>query len=555
MYGSAGASPSRFEGLANYGINRSEDFGMFDLSKLQDAIRLEGSVSRRLFLAYAASLSAIPLLGRRTAGAMRPASIASDPFAVGVASGDPTASGFVLWTRLAPRPLEPGGGLAPENIEVDWQVADDESFNKVVAGGTAVASPQLAHSVHVEVDNLAPDRWYWYRFRAGDAESPVGRSRTMPAVDSDPSELRFAFASCQHYEHGLYTAYEHMARDELDLVFHLGDYIYEYAGEAGKVRKHAGKEIKSLDDYRVRHAQYKSDPLLQAMHARCPWMVTWDDHEFDNDYANDISEEAGIDPVEFLKRRANAYQAYYEMMPLRHTSLPHGPRMQLYRKATFGRLAELLVLDTRQHRTDQPTSNEVFDIELNSTTSDSTILGSEQMTWLHNSLTKSSAQWNVLAQQVMMGMVDFERGDRRRFYSDAWPAYMSERRRLIEFLHDAKINNPVVLTGDFHANLVNNLRADDRKPELPVVATEFVGTSISSSGNGEDKREEWNSLMAENACLRFLNDQRGYVRCTVTPDAWRSEFRVVESVTEPGAPIKTRATFAIEAGKPGAVEA
>jgi alkaline phosphatase D len=528
---------------------------MLDLLKLRDAARFEGGVSRRLFLAYAASLSAVPLLVRRSPAATRRIQFSDDPFSVGVASGDPTENGVVIWTRLAPRPLEPGGGLPPEDVEVTWEVAEDESMRRIASRGMTVATPDLGHSVHVELDGLDPDRWYWYRFRAADAQSPIGRTRTMPAADSSPRELRLAFASCQHFEAGLYTAYEHMAKDELDLVLHLGDYIYEYGAEDGHVRKHVGTEIHSLDDYRIRHAQYRLDPLLQAMHARCPWMVTWDDHEFDNDYADDISEEAGIDPVEFLERRANAYRAYYEMMPLRHTSLPRGPQMQLYRKVSFGRLAEFLVLDTRQHRTDQPSDNEVSDIDVNRADSDATLLGKKQMAWLQSSLTASPAKWNVLAQQVMMAMVDFEKGERRGFYSDGWPAYASERRRLIDFLYNRKIRNPVVLTGDFHSNLVNDLRADDRKTDLPVVATEFIGTSISSSGNGEDKREEWESIMAENPCLRFLNDQRGYVRCTVTPKTWHSDFRVVDDVTRPGGKVSTRASFVIEDGRAGAKQA
>ncbi len=179
--------------------------------------------------------------------------------------------------------------------------------------------------MHVELTGLEPDRWYWYRFTVGDAQSPIGRTRTMPRRDGMPEQLRFAFASCQNYEQGLFTAYEHMAADELDLVVHLGDYIYEMAGQDKRVRKHAGPEITTLDDYRNRYAQYRSDPHLQAAHARFPWLVVWDDHEFDNNCAGCISEELKVSPEEFLLRRANAYQAYYEHMPLRRTSLAARP--------------------------------------------------------------------------------------------------------------------------------------------------------------------------------------------------------------------------------------
>jgi alkaline phosphatase D len=226
--------------------------------------------------------------------------------------------------------------------------------------------------------------------------------------------------------------------------------------------------------------------------------------------------------------------------------------MRLYRNVSFGRLAELLVLDTRQHRTDQPSGGEVLDLDAIPTSPDATLLGSDQMNWLQQSFRRSRANWNVMAQQVMMASVDFEKGHPHRYYSDGWPAYQPEKQRLMQYLHDAKIRNPVVLTGDFHSNLVIDLRVDDRKVELPVVGTEFIGTSISSAGDGDDKREQWQSMMAENPCLHFLNDQRGYVRCTITPDAWRTDFRVVDYVTRPGAPIKTRASFVIESGIPGA---
>ena len=325
---------------------------MLEIDKLRDAVRYEGGISRRLFLAYTGALSAVPLLGRTALAAESP-KFTSDPFTMGIASGDPDHQGVVLWTRLAPQPLQPGAGMT-NSVAVTWGVGSDDSMKQIVASGATSATPQLGHSVHVEVDGLRPDRWYWYRFRAGNAESPIGRTRTLPAPDIMPDRVRFAVTSCQNWEQGLFTAYDQMALDDVDLVLHLGDYIYEYEGRKDKVRMHHGGEIDSLDDYRARYAQYRSDPLLQRMHAACPWFLTWDDHEFDNNCADDISEEEGVDPVAFLERRANAYQAYYEMMPLRRSSMPAGSDMKLYRRASYGRLAELLVLDTRQYRTDQP---------------------------------------------------------------------------------------------------------------------------------------------------------------------------------------------------------
>jgi alkaline phosphatase D len=346
-----------------------------------------------------------------------------------------------------------------------------------------------------------------------------------------------------------------MAKDDLDLVFHLGDYIYEYAAEDGHVRKHVGKETESLEDYRIRHAQYKTDPLLQAMHARCPWMVTWDDHEFDNNCANDICEVPGVDPVKFLARRANAYQAYYEMMPLRRTSLPSGPRMQLYRKISFGRLAEFLVCDTRQYRTDQPTGDELGEINDAAFSPTGTLLGPRQFAWVQSSLAQSPARWNVLAQQVSMALIGIPTNGIPRYYMDGWSGYAYERQKLLQFLETRRVSNPVVLTGDYHSNQVNNLRVDDREEKQPVVATEIVGTSISSAGNGSDKPDDWQAIIDHNPCVQFYNNERGYVRCTLTPDALRSDFRVVDDITRPDGKVTTRASYVVENGRPGAEQA
>ncbi|VTR97294.1 alkaline phosphatase D family protein [Tuwongella immobilis] len=532
---------------------------MLDLSQLAQAVRSENGVSRRLFLSYGAALAALPNLATQSRAADRKIRFTDNPFALGVASGDPDATSVVLWTRLAPKPMQPDYGMTPETVAVTWELADDEQFKKVVQSGTANATPELGHSVHVEVSRLAPNRWYFYRFRAGDVTSPIGRTRTLPAADSMPESLRFAFASCQHYETGLYTAYEQMAQDNLDLVFHLGDYIYEYAGADKRVRKHTGPaktKILSLEDYRGRHAQYRSDPLLHGMHAQCPWFVTWDDHEFDNNYANDISEKKGVDPVAFLKQRAFAYQAYYEAMPLRARSLPKGPDMQLYRKASFGRLAELLVLDTRQYRTDQPNGDGAKPLNEAALNPKNSLLGMKQRGWLQDSLLASKGTWNVLAQQVMMGMVALRPAEGDALYSmDQWPGAAHERMALVQFMADRKIANPVVLTGDIHSNWVNDLHVDDRKPETPVVATEFVGTSISSGGNGPKVPKLLDVLMSRNPTVKFHDQQRGYVRCIVTPKNWQSDYVIVEDVTKPGGKVVTAKSFVVEAGQAGAKSA
>jgi alkaline phosphatase D len=526
-----------------------------DKDTLRRAVRHEGGLSRRLFLTYAASLAALPGLADRAAGGARRAAFAADPFTLGVASGDPDATGFVLWTRLAPQPLMPDGGMANDPVSVIWDVAEDEAMKIIVKRGTATASPLLAHTVHVEVNGLKPDRWYWYRFRAGDAESPIGRARTLPEPGASSSQLRFAFASCQHFEAGLFTAYEYMAQDDPDLVLHLGDYIYEGPGRNGAVRKHAGKKLLTLADYRIRHSQYRADPLLKGMHARCPWFVTWDDHEFENNYANEISERKTADPVEFLLQRAQAYQAYYEMMPLRRHSVPRGPDMQLYRKASWGRLAELFVLDTRQYRTDQPNDDKAAPLNAAALNPKNTLLGADQKRWLLKGLTASAGTWNVLAQQVMMGMVSRKVENTLQYSMDQWGGAARERMDLIRFMGHRRIANPIVLTGDIHTHWVNNLRADDRRHDTPVLATEFVGTSITSGGDGTAKPPGLETLKAENPCVQYHNRQRGYVRCTVTPQFWRSEFVVLDKVTTPGGKASVGASFVVEAGRAGALPA
>ncbi|WP_092048359.1 alkaline phosphatase D family protein [Planctomicrobium piriforme] len=507
---------------------------------------------RRTFLKAAGIAASWPFLQQRpTYAADRQITLSDHPFQLGVASGDPSPDGVVLWTRLAPQPLE-GGGMPPEDVPVQWVVASDSNLKNVVQRGTAVASKDWAHCVHVEVAGLEPDRVYWYQFIAAGEASPIGRTRTAPSPGKTLDRFRFAFASCQHYESGLFTAYDHMSRDDLNLVVHLGDYIYEGKGTPAKVRQHVGLETVTLDDYRNRHAQYKTDLHLQAAHAAFPWLVTWDDHEFDNNCAGDISEEKDVDPIKFLERRANAYKAYYEHMPLRRSALPAGPWMTLYRTVSFGPLVQFAVLDTRQYRTDQPCGDHnvapcetVFD-------PNATVLGQQQDDWLRGQLSKSRAQWNVLAQQIMMGRVDRQPGEAVAWSMDQWAGYDAARKRLLQFLADQKVANPVVLTGDIHTNWVNDLKVDFDNLDSPTVATEFVGTSITSGGDGAETRKDTAGVLTDNPFVKFYNAERGYVRCEVDSKHWRSEYQVTPTVTKPDSPLVTRATFEIESGRPGA---
>ncbi|WP_438481122.1 alkaline phosphatase D family protein [Oleiharenicola lentus] len=511
----------------------------------------ERTMTRRAFVTGTASFALAALMAPHLRGALeKNTRFPSYPFTLGIASGDPAPDGFVLWTRLAPTPLLPGGGMSAEPVAVQWQVCSDEAMTRVVRAGTAIADAAWGHSVHVEVAGLEPARWYWYQFKAGSEVSAKGRSRTMPASGVEADKLRFAFASCQKYESGYYTAFEHLAREELDLVVHLGDYIYEKGPDEKAVRQHNGPEIFTLDDYRARYALYKTDPALQAAHAVAPWIVTWDDHEVSNNYAGDCPEFPDkTTRADFLLRRAAGYQAYYEHMPLRRSALPRGPEMLLYRRLEFGSLASFHVLDTRQYRSDQPQGDGVKTPGPGAMDPAGTMLGQRQREWLNANLEKSSAQWNVLAQQVMMGFLDSEPGPEVKTSMDKWGGYEFERRRVLRELRDQRIKNPVVITGDIHSNWANELVTDFDDAKAAPVGVEFVGTSISSGGDGGDHgKYSSDKMRAENPNVKYFNNERGYVYCEVTPKTWRADYRTVEYVSRRGALRLTRASFLVESG-------
>ena len=516
------------------------------------------SLTRRRLLTGALGLgvthAAAPLTRRAAA---RPR-FSGSPFTLGVASGYPSPSGVVLWTRLAPMPLQPGGGMPPEVVGVEWEVATDERMGTVVQRGTAAATPEWAHAVHVEVDGLEPGRWYWYRFRAGGEASAIARTRTAPAAGAAIERLRFAYASCQQYEHGYYGAYHRMLADDLDLVVHLGDYIYESSWGLDHVRTHGAPEPHTLEDYRIRHALYKTDADLQAAHAACPWIAVWDDHEVDNDYADDRSQHAH--PREwFLARRAAAYKAYYEHMPLRRQMVPLGPHMRLYDRVTFGTLAQFHVLDDRQFRSHQPCvgagrggstvaaedCGERRDPKLS-------LLGEVQERWLETGLARSRARWNVLANQVRFAPTDTDANiGRRGFGNDNWDNYVADRQRVLDAIKEHQPANPIVITGDVHVHEVRNVPPDFENFDAPPIATEFIGTSISSR-QGNNPPSPPANPDPNNPHRLFQCNQRGYVRVEVTPQSWTSEHVVIDALNE-DAVASVIATFAVEDGKAGAI--
>jgi alkaline phosphatase D len=472
------------------------------------------------------------------------------PFKLGVASGDPLARGIVLWTKLATDPLVAGGGMAPVSVPVSWEISKDESFRKIVKKGIEKAEPAWGHSVHVEVDGLKPHTTYYYRFKTATEVSPVGRTKTAPRRKANVKEVKFAFLSCQNFPNGYFTPYEHLVKEDLDVVFFLGDYIYESKGDVSDSgRFHVpAKTIVTLDDYRIRYGQYKSDPSLQAAHAAFPWVITLDDHEIMNNWGGEDPSNAA-----FMARRAAAFQAFYEHMPLRKSAMPDSINMLVYRKLAYGKLMEVSILDTRQYRSvpncktpEQSPCPDRVDLSR-------TIMGEEQEKWLFRNLETSSARWNVLAQQVLIAQKDDKEGPAVGFGSDRWDGFVASRNRLFDAIRKNKLSNVVVLTGDTHQNWVNDLKDDFDKPDSATIATEFGCTSVTSGGNGMDMSNSGKSALAENPHIKFVNSQRGYVMCTVGRDKWKTEFKVVPYVNKPGAPILTRATYLVDHGKPGAV--
>jgi alkaline phosphatase D len=439
-------------------------------------------------------------------------------------------------------------------VPVRWEVSTDESFRSGVRKGTAYADPDWAHSVHAEIEGLDPATNYWYRFTAGNARSVAGRTRTAPAPGATNARLRIAVASCQQYEQGFYAAYRHMLDDDLDLVLHVGDYIYESSWGRDLVRSHRSPETYTLEDYRARHALYRTDRDLAAAHAACPWMVTWDDHEVDNDYAADISEEDDV-PELFLARRAAAYRAYYEHMPLPRRAIPFGASMRLHATRRFGTLANVVTLDERQYRSPlacprpgRRGANRVKDCaEL--WLPERTKLGAQQERWFEAQLTASQSLWNLTAEGTVIAYIDEQPGPGEQFWTDGWNGYPAARQRLLESTVRSGATNPVFCSGDIHAFLVSNLQREPADPKSPVVAAEFTTTSISSQAMPQ---EELDKRRQENPSVVWANsERRGYLRLDLDRKRLQADLVAMDSVTRPDAGRSIQASFVVEAGQPG----
>ena len=518
----------------------------------------EDGVDRRRFLglmsgvAAAAAIAQIP--ADRASATPRPRIDA--PFTLGVASGDPLPNGVVLWIRLAPSPFEPDGGVPTDRrLPIEWQIASDARMRRIVRDGVGFAEPRFAHSVHVEVSGLRPGHEYFYRFRYRDQVSQVGRTRTAPARGLRLRSLDLAFASCQKWEEGYYPAYRHMAEEELDVVLHLGDYVYEYEipADGGLRQVDVPAQLqpapRTLEQWRMRHALTRSDPDLQRVHTRFPFVCTWDDHEVQNDYANTQSQYEG----DISALRAAAYQAYYEHLPLRAAAIPRQGRNKLYRRLEFGDLAQFSMLDGRQYRDIPPCGWGEADACAAAYEPGVSMLGETQEQWLERGLTRSRARWNVLGNNVMMARLDHDGDAGDLLWHDAWDGFPAARNRITTTLVDARVRNPVLLTGDWHSTFVNDILLDFDRPESPVVATEFVGTSISSNGDAEVYGPYYGPMIGFNPHIEFFDgDRRGYVRCHVDREQWRTDLRMVTTVSTPDAPEYTLASFVVEDGRPGA---
>src|SRR5215469_11939083 len=527
--------------------------------KMQARILAKPFSRRRLVTGAGAGLAAIAAPGLIRIAAAQ-SWRAGNPFSMGVASGSPRSDGFVLWTRLAPEALssnpETPGGMSGADVTLRYEIATDPGMTKIVRRGAATAEAAFAHSVHLDIAGLQAGRSYWYRFLSGDAISTTGRVITLPVADSAVGKMRFGFVSCSNYEHGYFSAYRHLTGENPQFILFLGDYIYETIEQNRPiVRRHSdGIEPTTLPTYRNRYAQYRLDADLQGLHAQVPAIVTWDDHEVQNDYADKWSETFD-DPEQFLIRRAAAYQAFYEHMPVRPImSRPNGPLMGVYDRFTCGDLIEVSVIDGGQYRSRQacyaPPSKGGAHLETNASCPERldpgrTMLGFGQEAWLYTGLAHSKARWNLIAQDVLMAQVRRRQDGIDAFWTDDWNGYPANRSRLLQHIHDSKVSNPVVISGDIHSFFANDLKLDFDDQASPVVATEFVGSSISIA-----------KTLPDNPHVHFFDSrQRGYVLVDLTPEAMQAQMRAVSDAHDPKATISTFKTFAVEGGHPGVVAA
>ncbi|MFF4369333.1 alkaline phosphatase D family protein [Streptomyces sp. NPDC001594] len=513
---------------------------------------------RRSVVLGAATAALAPVAGLAAAPAAR-AAAGGPAFLHGVASGDPLPDGVLLWTRVTPAPeAVPGSGLGPA-VQVGWEVAADKAFSRTVARGTVTASAATDHTVKVDVRGLRPRTAYWYRFTAGAATSPVGRTRTTPAHDATTAGVRFGVVSCANWESGYFSAYRHLAaRTDLDAVLHLGDYIYEYRTGGYPeppyvVRRHQPEhEIVTLADYRTRHGTYKTDADLQALHHAHPMVAVWDDHEFANDaWSGGAENHTPATEGDWAARAAAAEQAYFEWMPVRPST-----EGTVYRRLRFGTLADLHLLDLRSFRSQQARTGTggVDDPRR-------TITGRAQLEWLKAGLAASNATWKLVGTSVMISPVAFASlpahllaplaellglaGGGIAVNPDQWDGYTHDRKELLAHLTAHGVKNTVFLTGDIHMAWANEVPLDMATyPASGTAATEFVVTSVTSD-NVDDMLHvapRTLSLVAESAVrsanwhVKWLDmDSHGYGVLDVTTERAQMDYHVLSDKNRPDA--------------------
>jgi len=515
------------------------------------------SQRRRQLLSMAAASAALVSLPKAVWGRL---TWPANPFSLGVASGSPTSHSVVLWTRIDTAILAQTG-RSRATIDVGWQLSLDERFSQIIQQGSLKASPQLGHSLHAEIAGLAPDSHYFYRFITGEATSAVGRTRTFPESHAQAKQLRLAYASCQRWGDGFYTAYRDMLEQHLDVVMFLGDYIYEYPPSASRdVRPTTGGWVITLDEYRERYALHKSDSHLQAMHAACPWIVTWDDHEVQNDYAELHAGFSGAPVPDFAARRRIAYQAFYENMPVRYADFAEllnnrSEQVRIFGSTQFGQLATLYNLDNRQHRHrqactpgDRPGGGRINPERCDLLTQEyRTLLGQEQEGWLKRQFENSRTQWNIIGQQTLLGPRHTGSAT-QSVWNDGWGGYPAARQRLIDAMRTTRLKNPIVLGGDVHQNWVGHILADYNRPESPAIGIEFCGTSITSRNRATEA--ELARILKHSPYFVYANaTYRGYGLVEVTQHSLTTTLRAVKNVSDPNSGVMTLARFRVDAGQ------
>ncbi|MFT5132440.1 MAG: alkaline phosphatase D [Gammaproteobacteria bacterium] len=503
-------------------------------------------MKRREFLIRSSmGLSALQLAGPVSA---RPVFSAS-PFSLGIASGDVTDSSVVLWTRLAPAPLEMDGGIGQFTIPVSWTLAQDPAMKNIIQRGESHAAPQLAHSVHVDIEGLTSNAEYWYQFSAGNYQSEVGRTRTLPAINEDIDSIRFITASCQNYSHGYFIAYEHMVADKPDFIIHLGDYIYDTSfGET--FRQHETEKAPvSLADYRRRHALYKTDKHLQHAHAQIPFFTTIDNHDAIEDR----------DPDKFAQRAA-AYQAWYEHMPVRGYGAIGDNRFDLQRKISLGDLVQISLLDSRQFRDKKDLCRDSMDPNYgfgnyrercsDLISEDRSMLGLAQERWLEDSLLQNKAAWNVIASPGPFLPFRYYVDGKELSYIGAWDAYPANRQRIADTLNATKSGHPIILSGDVHSFwAVDGQLIKDQAERLSVV--EFVTSSITANWPLPLAKPVTDNL-TNNPQVKFYEpDKRGYLLHEVNSTEWKTTARAMRDVRDEQSQAFSLASFLVNNGKAG----